>query len=70
MRHRARGASWTPEQLLRARGYLYRVGTAGTLLLAGYGLIADSKLGLWLALLAAATGQGIAAVNTSTGKPA
>lgn len=70
MRHRATSGPLTPAQLLRLRGWLYRVATAGAIFAAGYGIIAGERLPLWIALAGAVFGTGTAAVNTSTRKPA
>lgn len=48
------------------RGWLYRVLTAAGLVAAGYGLVAEHELGLWLGLAATILGTGTAAVNTPT----
>jgi hypothetical protein len=69
-RYRALSPALTPDQLFRLRGWLYRVAVAVALLLAGYGVITDARLPLWVALAGALFGSGVAAVNTSTRKPA
>lgn len=52
----------------RTRKYLYRVGTAVTLLLAGYGVLADEKVGLVNLVLSAVF--AVADANVDTGSDA
>lgn len=45
----------------RRRRWFYRVGAAVLLLLAGYGVVSESAVGLWLGLLGAVVGLETAA---------
>ena len=49
---------------LEVRGWLYRVAGAAGLVLGGYGLVDDAKLALWLGLVAAVLGNGLASANS------
>lgn len=53
-----------PWLTLERRGQLYRVATAAGLLLAGYGIISDTDLPLWLGLAGALLGTGTASAFT------
>lgn len=53
----------------KTRAWIYRVSIAAIPLLAGYGVIEDSKAALWLGLIGAALGFGtsvMASAHTST----
>lgn len=51
----------------RFRAYVYRVATAASALLVGYGLLSEEKAVLWMGLVNAAV-SGLAAKNTSTAR--
>lgn len=51
----------------RYRAYIYRVATAASALLVGYGLLSEEKAVLWMGLVNAAV-SGLAAKNTSTAR--
>lgn len=51
----------------RYRAYIYRVATAVSGLLVGYGLLSEEKAVLWMGLVNAAI-SGLAAKNTSTAR--
>lgn len=55
-----RAAAVAPWFTLERRGWLYRVATALALLLAGYGVVSDTDLPLWLGLAGAVLGTGTA----------
>ena len=48
------------------RAYMYRVGVAVVPVLVAYGAINERDAALWLGLLGAVLGLGMAAMNTST----
>lgn len=48
------------------RAHLYRILTAVALLAAGYGLVSDTELPLWLGLAGAVLGTGTASAYTPT----
>jgi hypothetical protein len=48
------------------RAYIYRVLLAAIPLLAGYGVIDDNKVALFVAFVTALFGTGLAVKNTST----
>jgi len=48
------------------RGWIYRVETALVPLLIAYGVATEQTISLWLGLVGAAFGLGLAAANTST----
>lgn len=48
------------------RAYLYRVLSGGLAVLAGYDLVRDTDVPLWLALGGAMLGLGVASANTPT----
>ena len=50
----------------RKRAYAYRIGVAVVPLLVAYGAINERDAALWLGLLGAVLGLGMAAMNTST----
>lgn len=50
----------------QVRGYLYRVGVAVVPLLVAYGALNERDAALWLGVLGAVLGLGMAAANTST----
>lgn len=63
-----RAAAAAPWLTLERRGWLYRVVTAVALLLAGYGIVSESDLPLWLGLAGAVLGTGTASVYSPTRK--
>jgi len=54
----------------RTRAYLYRVAVAVIPLAQAYGIVNDQTAALWGSLAAAVLVSGLAAINTSTEKPA
>jgi hypothetical protein len=48
------------------RAWIYRVLLAAQPLIVAYGLAADELAVLWLSLIAAVLGTGLASINTST----
>ena len=55
----------------KTRAWIYRLSVAAVPLLTGYGLVSETKAGLWLGLIGAALGLGtsvLASANTSTRK--
>jgi hypothetical protein len=54
---------WRDAWLL-VRGRLYRVGLAVVALAAGYGLVTDTQAALWVALVTAVAGNGMAVAFT------
>ena len=48
------------------RAYIYRVLLAAQPLVVAYGIVTDQMAALWLSVLAAVLGNGLAAKNTST----
>ena len=51
------------------RAWLYRVGLAVAALAGGYGLLTEDKAVLWIGVLAALLGNGVATVNTRPREP-
>lgn len=48
------------------RAYIYRIETAVIPLLIAYGILSEKTAALWVSLLGAVFGLGLAAMNTST----
>lgn len=53
----------------RTRAWIYRVLTAAVPLVIAYGIVDEQTAALWLGLVGAMLGTGLAAVNTSAGPP-
>lgn len=52
----------TPER----RAYAYRILLALAAVAAGYGLLTDTEVALWLGVASAVLGNGLASLNTPT----
>jgi len=50
----------------QARGYIYRIEVAVVPLLIAHGIVNESTAALWVSLVGAVFGLGLAALNTST----
>lgn len=50
----------------KTRAYIYRVLLAAQPLIIAYGLADDKTIALWLSVVSAVLGTGLASVNTST----
>jgi hypothetical protein len=67
MAHRA--ANQPPLLTPERRRWLYRVILAGLLVAAGYGLVTDQQVTLWVGLVTAFLGLGVAERNVPKGTP-
>lgn len=50
----------------RTRAYVYRIALAAAVLATGYGWVTDAQAALWIPVIAAILGNGLATRHTST----